>query len=62
MEIITRRNMLTLIRVATVFIFELVQPVMFVLLFRYIYANQFSKLPPEIPYVMFLMPGIRNDT
>jgi ABC transporter DrrB family efflux protein len=56
--IITKRNMLTLIRVPNVFIFELVQPVMFVLLFRYIYADQFSSLPPEVPYVMFLMPGI----
>jgi ABC-2 type transport system permease protein len=56
--IITKRNMLTLVRVPNVFIFELVQPVMFVLLFRYIYANQFSTLPPDITYVMFLMPGI----
>jgi ABC-2 type transport system permease protein len=56
--IITRRNMVTLVRVPNVFIFELVQPVMFVLLFRYIYAKQFSTLPPDIPYVMFLMPGI----
>jgi ABC-2 type transport system permease protein/oleandomycin transport system permease protein len=50
--------MRTLTRVPTVFIFELVQPVMFVLLFRFIYANQLSQLPPSIPYVMFLMPGI----
>jgi ABC-2 type transport system permease protein/oleandomycin transport system permease protein len=56
--IITKRNMLTLVRVPTVFIFELVQPVMFVLLFRFIYADQFSTLPPEVDYVMFLMPGI----
>jgi ABC transporter DrrB family efflux protein len=56
--LITKRNMLTLVRVPTVFVFELVQPVMFVLLFRYIYANQFAKLPPGVDYVMFLMPGI----
>ena len=56
--IITKRNMLTLVRVPSVYIFELVQPVMFVLLFRYIYANQFSQLPPGVDYVMFLMPGI----
>jgi ABC-2 type transport system permease protein len=56
--IITKRNLLTLMRVPTVFIFELVQPVMFVLLFRFIYANQFSELPPGLDYVMFLMPGI----
>jgi ABC-2 type transport system permease protein len=55
--IITKRNMQTLIRVPNVFIFELVQPVMFVLLFRYIYANNVANLG-ELPYVMFLMPGI----
>jgi ABC transporter DrrB family efflux protein len=56
--LMARRNLVTLTRVPTVFIFELVQPVMFVLLFRYIYANQLSKLPPGLSYVQFLMPGI----
>ena len=56
--LLTKRNLLTLTRVPTVFIFELVQPVMFVLLFRFIYANQLSKLPPGLGYVQFLMPGI----
>jgi ABC-2 type transport system permease protein/oleandomycin transport system permease protein len=45
-------------RVPTVLIFELVQPVMFLLLFRYINANQFRTLPPGLGYVAFLMPGI----
>jgi ABC transporter DrrB family efflux protein len=54
--IVARRNMVTLTRVPTVFIFELVQPVMFVLLFRFIYANQIAGLP--VAYVLFLMPGI----
>jgi len=31
---------------------------MFVLLFRFIYAHQLSKLPRGLPYVEFLMPGI----
>ncbi|HEV8564787.1 MAG TPA: ABC transporter permease [Actinomycetota bacterium] len=56
--LVTRRNLVTLIRVPTVFIFELVQPVMFVLLFRFIYANQLRTLPPGLDYVSFLMPGI----
>ena len=56
--LVARRNMVTLTRVPTVFIFELVQPIMFVLLFRFIYANQFAKLPPGVDYVQFLMPGI----
>jgi ABC-2 type transport system permease protein len=54
--LVTKRNMYTLMRVPTVFIFELVQPVMFVLLFRFIYQNQLAHLP--VPYVQFLMPGI----
>jgi ABC transporter DrrB family efflux protein len=56
--LLMKRNLLTLTRVPTVFIFELVQPVMFVLLFRFIYANQLSKLPTGLGYVQFLMPGI----
>jgi ABC-2 type transport system permease protein len=56
--LLAERNLRTLIRVPTVFVFELVQPVMFVLLFRFIYANQLSKLPPGLDYVQFLMPGI----
>src|SRR6266513_5062676 len=56
--LVTRRNLVTLTRVPTVFVFELVQPVMFVLLFRFIYANQLRALPPGLDYVSFLMPGI----
>jgi len=56
--LLTGRNLRTLRRVPTVFIFELVQPVMFVLLFRFIYANQLATLPPGLDYVSFLMPGI----
>jgi ABC-2 type transport system permease protein len=55
--LVTQRNLVTLTRVPTVFVFELVQPVMFVLLFRYIYANNISNLV-GLPYVQFLMPGI----
>jgi ABC-2 type transport system permease protein/oleandomycin transport system permease protein len=56
--LVTWRNMVTLTRVPNVFIFELVQPIMFVLLFRFIYAHAINNLPPGFDYVMFLMPGI----
>ncbi len=56
--LVARRNLVTLTRVPTVFVFELVQPIMFVLLFRFIYADQLSNLPPGLDYVQFLMPGI----
>jgi len=57
-RLVAKRNLLTLTRVPTVFIFELVQPIMFVLLFRFIYANNIANLPPGLNYVEFLMPGI----
>ncbi len=56
--LIANRNLVTLTRVPTVFVFELVQPVMFVLLFRYIYANNIAHLPPGLGYEQFLLPGI----
>ena len=51
------RNLVTLWRVPTVLVFELVQPIMFVLLFRFVYANAFKNIPGG-DYVQFLMPGI----
>ena len=57
--VVAYRNLVTLWRVPTVLVFELVQPVMFVLLFRYIYADQFAAQNlGGIDYVLFLMPGI----
>ncbi|HEX3298679.1 MAG TPA: ABC transporter permease [Actinomycetota bacterium] len=56
--LLARRNIVTITRVPTVFIFELVQPIMFVLLFRFIYANNVANLPNGFDYVFFLMPGI----
>jgi ABC-2 type transport system permease protein len=56
--LVARRNVVTLTRVPAVFVFELVQPIMFVLLFVYIYAEQLATLPAGLDYVQFLMPGI----
>jgi ABC-2 type transport system permease protein len=55
--IVMRRNLLQIARIPTVLIFELVQPVMFVLLFRFVFAGNIANLN-NIPYVFFLMPGI----
>jgi ABC-2 type transport system permease protein/oleandomycin transport system permease protein len=52
----TRRNLLQITRVPTVLVFELIQPIMFVLLFRYVYEDAINNL--TVPYVQFLMPGI----
>jgi ABC transporter DrrB family efflux protein len=57
--IVARRNLLQIVRVPAVLVFELVQPVMFVLLFRYVFAGNIANME-AIPggYVTFLMPGI----
>jgi ABC-2 type transport system permease protein len=55
--IVARRNLVQIVRIPTVLVFELIQPIMFVLLFRYVYQNAFTGLL-TVPYVLFLMPGI----
>ena len=57
--VVARRNLMQIVRIPAVLVFELVQPVMFVLLFRYVFGGQFATIPPEFGgYVTFLMPGI----
>jgi ABC-2 type transport system permease protein/oleandomycin transport system permease protein len=57
--IVARRNLMQIVRIPAVLVFELVQPVMFVLLFRYVFGEQFRSIPEEFGgYVSFLMPGI----
>jgi ABC-2 type transport system permease protein/oleandomycin transport system permease protein len=60
--IVARRNLMQIVRIPAVLVFELVQPVMFVLLFRYVFAGNIANVPSEIValggYVVFLMPGI----
>ena len=55
--VVAWRNLLGIGRVPTVLVFELVQPIMFVLLFRFVYENAFANVPGG-DYVQFLMPGI----
>jgi ABC transporter DrrB family efflux protein len=54
---ITRRNLLVWMRVPAYLMFTVIQPVMFVLLFRYVFGG---AIPVQAPggYVNFLMPGI----
>jgi ABC transporter DrrB family efflux protein len=60
---LTRRNLVTYIRKPDLLVFSTIQPVMFVLLFRYVWGGAMSRvLPPTIPYVDFLMPGIFVQT
>jgi ABC-2 type transport system permease protein/oleandomycin transport system permease protein len=57
--IVARRNLTQIVRIPAVLVFELVQPVMFVLLFRYVFAGNIADMSAfEGGYVTFLMPGI----
>lgn len=57
---IARRNLLTLIRIPISLVFAIVQPVMFVLLFRYVFGGAIRV--PQGQYVNFLIPGILVQT
>jgi len=58
---ITRRNLLVWMRNPAYIAFTIVQPVIFVLLFRYVFGG---AIPVDVPggYVNFLIPGIIAQT
>jgi len=55
---ITRRNLLVWMRVPAYIMFTVIQPVMFVLLFRYVFGGAIPVPGVKGGYVNFLMPGI----
>ena len=59
--VITRRQILLLVRVPAVLIFSTIQPVMFVLLFRFVFGGSIATDQPG-GYVQLLMPGIFVQT
>jgi ABC-2 type transport system permease protein len=59
--IITKRQLLQLIRVPEVLIFQIIQPAMFVLLFRYVFGGAINA-GVKGGYVQLLMPGIFVQT
>ena len=58
---ITRRNLIVWVRVPAYIAFTVIQPVLFVLMFRYVFGG---AIPVDVPggYVNFLMPGIIGQT
>ena len=58
---ITRRNLLIWMRVPAYLVFTVIQPVLFVLMFRYVFGG---AIPVSVRggYVNFLMPGIIAQT
>ena len=57
---LARRNLLALFRIPTSIVFAIVQPVMFVLLFRYVFGGAITAVGPS--YVNYLIPGILVQT
>ncbi len=59
--VMTRRNLLVWLRVPAYIVFTVVQPVIFVLLFRYVFGGAI-QVPGQGGYVDYLMPGIIGQT
>jgi ABC-2 type transport system permease protein/oleandomycin transport system permease protein len=61
---ITWRNLIAMKRVPQVLVFSTVQPVIFVLMFRYVFGGAINPGAQfrGVPYVDFLMPGIFVQT
>jgi ABC-2 type transport system permease protein/oleandomycin transport system permease protein len=55
-----RRNLLALFRIPVAIVFMIIQPVMFVLLFRYVFGGIIRI--PDVAYVNYLIPGILVQT
>jgi ABC transporter DrrB family efflux protein len=57
---IARRNLIAYRRIPQLLVFSTIQPVIFVLMFRYVFGGAINTAP--IPYVDYLMPGIFVQT
>ena len=54
--VVTERNLVSYVRIPDQLFFSSVQPIMFVLLFRYVFGGAIAT--PGMSYVDYLMPGI----
>jgi ABC transporter DrrB family efflux protein len=57
-RVVTRRNLLHFIRQPQLLIFSTIQPIMFVLLFSYVFGGAVRGSLHGVKYVDFLLPGI----
>jgi ABC transporter DrrB family efflux protein len=57
---VTWRNLIGYRRVPQLLVFSTIQPVIFVLLFRYVFGGAITI--PGVPYVNYLMPGVFVQT
>ena len=59
---VTQRNLIHFFRIPQLLVFSTIQPVIFVLLWRYVFGGAIGQTPRGVPYVDFLMPGIFVQT
>ena len=59
---VTKRNLISLSRNPRFFTFTMIQPVIFVILFRYVFGGALAAALHGVPYVDYLMPGIWVQT
>ncbi|CAA9333289.1 MAG: Efflux ABC transporter, permease protein [uncultured Nocardioidaceae bacterium] len=59
--VIAKRNLIKVKRVPDIIVFATLSPIMFVLLFRYVFGGAI-QLPPGTSYGEFLLPGIFAQT
>src|SRR3954447_19223103 len=59
---VTWRNLTAIRRVPQLMVFTLIQPVIFVLLFTYVFGGAIGGLPPGLDYVDYLIPGVFVQT
>src|SRR3954449_11757072 len=58
--VIARRNVLTIVRTPQLLVFSTIQPVMFVLLFRFVFGGAINV--PTESYASYLLPGVFVQT
>jgi ABC-2 type transport system permease protein/oleandomycin transport system permease protein len=61
-QAITWRNLVTIVRMPQLLVFSTIQPVIFVLMFRYVFGGAVVIPGLTVPYVDYLMPGIFVQT
>jgi len=57
---VTKRNLTTYTRLPQLIVFSTIQPVMFVLLFAYVFGGAINT--PGVDYIQYLIPGIMVQT
>ena len=58
--VMTKRNLIRYTRLPQLLVFSTIQPVMFVLLFAYVFGGAIKV--PGINYISYLLPGILIQT